>query len=115
MMQQDNFLAPQNDSAHLWFNMFTASGLFSVDTFFWLGGFLFAYLFAKKLNKMKNATMQAPMWVPIIYVSRWLRLVPIVLFCILVSWLWLPLWVSGNVPSGSFDNIPAILEINGPI
>merc|ERR1711881_827581 len=83
-----------------------ASGLFSVDTFFWLGGFLFAYLFAKKLNKMKNATSQAYMWAPIIYVQRWLRLVPTVLFCTLVAWKWFPLFVSGNVPSGSFDNFP---------
>merc|ERR1719273_2798851 len=64
----------------LWAVTLITDAPFSVDTFFWLGGFLFAYLGIRKFDKMKNAASKAWFWWPMIYITRWMRLTPVVMF-----------------------------------
>jgi len=56
------------------------TGTFSVDTFFWISGFLVSYLLIIELNNSKKMN-----WI-MIYVHRYLRIVPLYLFIILFSW-----------------------------
>ena len=67
---------------------------FAVDTFFWLSGLLMAYLFLKELDK---PTPMAPSnWV-LVYLHRYLRITPLVLFCILLWWSLQPYLGDGPV------------------
>ncbi|CAG9323408.1 unnamed protein product [Blepharisma stoltei] len=56
------------------------SGSFAVDTFFWISGFLVSYLLIIEINSPKKMN-----WL-LIYVHRYLRIVPVYLFVILFSW-----------------------------
>jgi hypothetical protein len=87
----DNMSSVANDvGAKLWFVNFILSGLYSVDSFFWLSGFLFAYIFSKKLYKIRNPIWNSYIWWPLIYFRRWLRLIPALIFVRLLEWLVIP-------------------------
>jgi len=51
----DNTSFVLNDlSTRMWFVMFVISWFFSIDSFFWLGGFIFSYIFISKLMMLRN-------------------------------------------------------------
>lgn len=51
-----------------WYMLVIWNGLFSVDTFFLLSGFLLAYLMIQELDKTKGKVN-----IPLMYVHRYLR------------------------------------------
>jgi hypothetical protein len=60
----------------LWFQI-VPGGFFAVDLFFWIGGFLGSHIMVRKLRKASASSFGAA--IPLLAVSRWLRLVPSVL------------------------------------
>lgn len=60
-------------------------GFFAVDTFFWLSGLLGA-LSIYKLIKKKYKLIQFYIFVPLLYVIRYLRLAPIMIYVTLLNW-----------------------------
>jgi len=101
----DNLSFVANNAGSDWyFIFFNIAALFAVDSFFWLGGFLFAYLFSKKLLKMKNPIRKSYYWWPMLYVQRWLRLAPAVIFSFLLAWLVIPTWLDSTVPAQTISN-----------
>jgi len=101
----DNLSFVTNDAGSDWyFIFFNLAALFAVDSFFWLGGFLFAYLFSKKLLKMKNPISKSYFWWPMLYVQRWLRLAPAVMFTLLLAWQVIPTWLDSTVPAQTIAN-----------
>lgn len=56
------------------------SGEVSVDTFFWLSGFLIGYLLITEINNGRKMNWS------IVYIHRYLRLTPLLLFCVLFFW-----------------------------
>eukprot|EP00300_Choanocystis_sp_HF-7_P017618 c19778_g1_i5.p1 GENE.c19778_g1_i5~~c19778_g1_i5.p1 ORF type:complete len:711 (-),score=114.01 c19778_g1_i5:41-2173(-) len=70
-------------------------GYFAVDTFFWVAGFLSCFALLSKARKMPRLMFLKS--IPLIYVARYLRLLPSVLLVLGVYWYVLP-----NVGSGPF-------------
>lgn len=72
------------------------SGVYSVDTFFWLAGFLMAYLFILEYNTKKRMN-----WV-YLYLHRFYRILPAYMFVFFSFWAFLkyigngPLWFKGD-------------------
>jgi len=85
IMRFDNMMVAMEFTKSWQGAIFLLSAYFSIDTFLWMGGFLFAYIFARKLQKMKNPLRKTPLWAPMIFITRWLRLTPVVLFVILFA------------------------------
>ena len=54
---------------------------FSVDSFFWLSGFLGAYVACRVATREATAA-----WVPVAYAKRYLRLTPVYMYVVLVWW-----------------------------
>jgi len=80
----------------LWAVTFVTDAPFSVDTFFWLGGFLFAYLSIRKFDKMSLTKFAS--FTPFIYIIRWLRLTPVVMFGLCMAWKVLPQLLGDETP-----------------
>lgn len=59
------------------------SAVFSVDTFFWLSGFLMAFLLAQQLDSPRG--MQLKGWV-YLYFHRFYRILPAYMFVLLMCW-----------------------------
>jgi len=79
----------------------------AVDTFFWLSGFLAAYICIKKLSPPKNVTASGTQHmamsaakIPFIWLNRWLRLLIPVFFVMLFKSYVMPLWLD-TIPKGS--------------
>lgn len=72
------------------------SGVYSVDTFFWLAGFLMGYLFILEYNTKKRMN-----WV-YLYIHRFYRILPAYMFVFFTVWAFLkylgngPLWFKGD-------------------
>ena len=66
------------------------AGEFSVDTFFWLSGLLMAFLFLKEVNSGRLN------W-GLVYLHRYLRITPMVLFCTLFFWSMQPYLGDGPI------------------
>merc|ERR1719317_341205 len=80
--------------SHPWFVMFDISATFAVDSFFWLGGFLYA----KKLQSLRKRLKKTYIWWPLSYVFRWLRIVPALMFVWILVWI-IPTWLDTTVPA----------------
>ena len=65
---------------------------FSVDTFFWLSGFLGAFVASKVAARATTCT-----WIPKAYLQRYLRLTPSYAFIVLLWWKVLRVYGSGPV------------------
>eukprot|EP00357_Protocruzia_adherens_P036481 CAMPEP_0115016484 /NCGR_PEP_ID=MMETSP0216-20121206/27472_1 /TAXON_ID=223996 /ORGANISM="Protocruzia adherens, Strain Boccale" /LENGTH=499 /DNA_ID=CAMNT_0002386965 /DNA_START=29 /DNA_END=1528 /DNA_ORIENTATION=- len=76
-----------------------SNGDFSVDTFFFIGGLLAAFVLSIKMSKMTSS--QSVKTVPMSYVHRYLRLTPLMLVVILVSWKLVPYFGSGPLWHGT--------------
>jgi len=105
MMSLDNVQTLFDTSAKQWFITFVLTAFYSVDTFFWLGGFLFSYIFMRKLQKMRSPMKKTPFWASMIFVARWLRLTPVVMFGILLNWKIVPTFLNVTVPENLVDMI----------
>jgi len=71
---------------------FVTSGAYCVDIFFWMTGFLGAYLMLATMKK-KNGRLQNPL---MIMLHRFLRLVPLYAVTMMLYWFIMP--VVGNGP-----------------
>jgi len=60
------------------------NGTFSVDTFFFLSGLLCSYLFSLKFSNLNRNTSVKSL--PLIYLHRFIRLTPLVLFVTIFAW-----------------------------
>ncbi|OMJ72862.1 hypothetical protein SteCoe_28602 [Stentor coeruleus] len=71
-------------------------GLYAVDTFFWLSGFLMTYLFIIEIEKTSKFSVFAFL---MIYVHRFLRITPVYMFVLFFFWAFIkyfgngPMWV----------------------
>lgn len=72
---------------------FVISGAYAVDIFFWLSGFLGTYLLMAEMKK-KNGKMQ-PFW--LIYLHRFLRLVPLYMLTMLIYWFLMSIAGTGPI------------------
>lgn len=61
-----------------WWGYFVISGEFSVDTFFWMGGFLLGFLLLSEVEK-KRGKFGILGW-SLVYIHRFLRILPVYLF-----------------------------------
>ena len=58
-------------------------GGYSVDSFFWVSGFLMSYLFILEVNKAQTF----PVWkICLVYIHRYLRITPVYAFCTMFFW-----------------------------
>ncbi len=77
---------------------------FAVDVFFWLSGFLMAYLFIMEYNAKKRMN-----WI-YIYVHRFYRILPAYMFCLFLTWAFLkyigngPMWYDGDIINNDCKN-----------
>lgn len=75
------------------------AGLFSVDSFFWLGGFLMAFLLLQQLNTPKSLK---PLGWGYLYAHRFYRILPAYMFVLFLTWAFTkyagngPLWYGGD-------------------
>ena len=75
------------------------AGLFSVDSFFWLGGFLMAFLLLQQLNSPKS--LKSWGW-GYLYLHRFYRILPAYMFVLFLTWAFTkytgngPLWYQGD-------------------
>ncbi|CAN0072229.1 unnamed protein product, partial [Discosporangium mesarthrocarpum] len=87
---------PPNGLVSQWVGQLFFSARFSVDTFFYVSGFLVVYAM---LNRFKSSSHEAihassnrskarrlSAWLPFFYVHRLLRITPPYIFCLLVWW-----------------------------
>ncbi|CAG9332898.1 unnamed protein product [Blepharisma stoltei] len=77
------------------------SGTYAVDSFFWLSGLLVGYLLILEINNSKKMN-----W-PMVYIHRYLRIIPLYMFVLLFFWALQkhigggPLWFEGdNINAG---------------
>ena len=63
-----------------WTGQAVQSAEFSVDTFFYMSGFLALYVGLKKLSKL--SPLQVLQGAPLMYLDRWLRLTPLYMFIV---------------------------------
>jgi len=78
---------------------FNYSGTLSVDTFFFISGFLASYFLLLKLDKEAargGAKQSAWKWVPTLYFHRWLRITPAYLYAFFIHWKIAPLLAYGT-------------------
>jgi peptidoglycan/LPS O-acetylase OafA/YrhL len=68
-----------------WEFVFIPGAYFSVDVFFFLSGFLGVYLMTEKLYPKKGKASY-----PLIYLHRYLRLIPALVFSLFMCWWFLP-------------------------
>ena len=66
-----------------WWDLFIFLGEYSVDTFFWMGGFLLGYLLLQEVEK-KRGKFGALGW-SLVYIHRILRILPVYAFMLLFS------------------------------
>ncbi|KAH8326529.1 hypothetical protein KR067_009928, partial [Drosophila pandora] len=89
-------------SAYSWmeqpFSSFTLHGFFSVDSFFFLGGMLVALISLRSMDKTKGKIN-----VPLMYLHRLIRIVPIVAIAILVYVKMMPLVSDGPLFKGGYS------------
>ncbi|OMJ91130.1 hypothetical protein SteCoe_6394 [Stentor coeruleus] len=59
------------------------AGFYAVDTFFWMSGFLAAYLFITEIEKNKNLYL---LKIFLAILHRFLRIIPVYMFCLFFFW-----------------------------
>eukprot|EP01083_Nonionella_stella_P148439 469826_1 len=79
-----------------WYMMLAEYGFYSVDSFFYLSGFLAAFALCRKLKSYdKQAIRLYYVWVPLSYLNRLLRIFPMMAFILFVQF-----FVADQVPYG---------------
>lgn len=78
-----------------WTGQAVQSAEFSVDTFFYMSGFLAVYVGLKKLRKLQP--LQVLQGAPLMYLDRWLRLTPLYMFVV-----WFYVYVIPTMASGPY-------------
>ena len=97
------YMGTINEQMSSLYFLFVEAGYFSVDTFFFIGGFLVAYSILKDELSVKKY--------PLAFLNRWLRIVPAYLVAILLFYS-----VYVHVGSGPrWGNIPAAVQTCGSI
>eukprot|EP00759_Apiculatamorpha_spiralis_P020915 PhF_6_TR26106/c0_g1_i1/m.36913 len=77
-------------------SLFLFSAYYAVDTFFFISGFLFTYLYIKKAPPLKA--------IPMMYLHRVLRLTPCMAMVMLLTWKVVPYMASGPFAISLRDN-----------
>eukprot|EP01083_Nonionella_stella_P275001 933906_1 len=67
-------------------NIFIQYSFYSVDTFFWLSGFLGAFSIYRHVNAIRGGKRKWYKWIPMAYITRYLRIVPMMMFATLIQW-----------------------------
>eukprot|EP01083_Nonionella_stella_P082325 227212_1 len=75
-------------------NILIQYAFYSVDTFFWLSGLLAAFSIYRNVKRLGENTKWYK-WIPMAYVTRYLRIVPMMMFAVLLQWK-----VLDQLPSG---------------
>ena len=79
-------------------NVFIQYAFYSVDSFYWLSGFLGAFSLYRNVSKIGDKDKiirKFYQWIPLSYYARYLRLAPMMMFVVLIQWK-----VSDQLPSG---------------
>jgi len=99
---EDIQLSPmnQNTAETKWIYMFLFNSQLSVDTFFWMGGFLFSFLTTQDLKKTHGKFKYVPA-----LILRYLRLTPSLAFVMMVYYQIWPFLASGPFAPGFQDSI----------
>eukprot|EP01084_Bolivina_argentea_P211007 358995_1 len=67
--------------------IFAQYGFYSVDSFFWLSGFLGAFSIHRKCMKYgNNVFKRSYIWIPLSFVGRYLRIAPIMMYLTAIEW-----------------------------
>jgi peptidoglycan/LPS O-acetylase OafA/YrhL len=67
--------------------LFAEYGFYSVDSFFFLSGFLGSFAIYRQIQKYGNKAISlAVVWIPMSYFSRLLRIMPMMLFTTAIAW-----------------------------
>lgn len=100
LVQNPEYLVPPKGLlSKLWAApFFNYSGTLSVDTFFFISGFLASYMLLVKLDKehAKGLSKPAYKWIPSLYLHRWLRITPAYMFAFFLHWKIAPLLAYGT-------------------
>eukprot|EP01084_Bolivina_argentea_P180797 312345_1 len=97
-------MVPQGENAdsydyvfNQFYMMFAEYGFYSVDSFYYLSGFLAAFSLYRQLNKydINKAFSSLYIWIPLAYVHRILRLLPMMTFILLIQW-----FIADQLPYG---------------
>eukprot|EP01083_Nonionella_stella_P237265 832495_1 len=76
--------------------MIAEYGFFSVDSFYYLSGFLAAFALYRQINKYGNKVIRMSyLWIPLSYLHRFLRIFPMMAFILFVQW-----FVADQLPYG---------------
>jgi len=100
-VQNPEYIIPPKGLLSKWWAapFFNYSGTLSVDTFFFISGFLASYCMLVKLDKESargEAKKSAWKWVPSMYFHRWLRITPAYFFAFFLHWKVAPLLAYGT-------------------
>ena len=68
--------------------MLAEYGFYSVDSFFYLSGFLATFSIWRQIQKYpgKKATQMCCMWIPLVYLARILRIFPMMMYTTAIQW-----------------------------
>lgn len=85
-------VSTKGDGATLWYQI-VPGGFFAVDLFFWIAGFFSTFVMLSKIRKVSTKTFAAA--IPMLYLKRYLRLLPAILLVLGAYWLLLPAVADG--------------------
>jgi hypothetical protein len=90
-MLNSDYVMPPSGFLVNWYYQIIFSARFAVDTFFFISGFLVVNSLLKKLDISPSDTSvsklpPAQIWVPMMYLHRIMRILPLYIFCLLFWW-----------------------------
>ena len=89
-MLNSDYVMPPSGFLVNWYYQIIFSARFAVDTFFFISGFLVVKSLLKKLDISPSDTsskLPSPqIWIPMMYLHRFMRILPLYLFCLLFWW-----------------------------
>eukprot|EP01083_Nonionella_stella_P062980 163718_1 len=73
--------------ANRWYMLMAEYGFYSVDSFFWLSGFLATFSIVRQVTKYGHKAVRfCYLWIPVSYLARILRIVPMMMFITAIQW-----------------------------